>query len=141
MLLDKINLFSKSIELKMADICDRFDLTMTDIYILMFLENSDDKNAASKKIIETGSNKEEVNRSINNLVKRGYIKAWYPNDEIDNINLKLGDSSRYVVSLISESREDYLRVILEGFDQSERDLLSDYMKRIVTNIYNNMKKK
>ena len=124
----------------MADICDRFDLTMTDIYILMFLENSDDKNAASKKIIETGANKEEVNRSINNLVKRGYIKAWYPNDEIDNINLKLGDSSRYVVSLISESREDYLRVILEGFEQSERDLLSDYMKRIVTNIYNNMKK-
>ena len=59
----------------------------------------------------------------------------------DNINLKLGDSSRYVVSLISESREDYLRVILEGFEQSERDLLSDYMKRIVTNIYNNMKKK
>ena len=55
--------------------------------------------------------------------------------------MKLGDSSRYVVSLISESREDYLRVILEGFEQSERDLLSDYMKRIVTNIYNNMKKK
>ena len=141
MLLEKINLFSKSIELKMEDICDRFDLTMTDIYILMFLENSDDKNAASKKIIETGSNKEEVNRSINNLVKRGYIKAWYPNDEIDNINLKLGDSSRYVVSLISENREDYLRVILEGFAQSDRDLVSDYMKRIVTNIYNNMKKK
>ena len=35
MLLEKINLFSKSIELKMADICDRFDLTMTNIYILM----------------------------------------------------------------------------------------------------------
>lgn len=141
MLLEKLNLFSKSIEMKMVDICDRFDLTMMDIYVLMFLENSEDKDIASKTIIESGANKEEVNHSITKLANRGYIRAWYPNGEPDNIKLKICSSASYITSLINEAREDYLKVVLKGFDDNEKEALSSYIKRIIINIYDNTKKK
>lgn len=112
------------------------DINNTQINILMFINESNEKSMSEISLM-TGLEKSSFTRSVDYLVKNGFITKNSPDNDRRKINLSLTNKGLKSVKLIQKDFDDYLDSLISDFSEDEKneffeslDVISKYMNKI-----------
>lgn len=114
-------------------ICSKYNLTMTEMLVLLFLATNTCYNTASDIVEKLKITKSHVSASVRDLSERGYLHGNYEGDNRRTIHLHLCDKSSEIIKEGKRVQEEFLTVISRGFTEEEKKKFRDYIKRINDN--------
>ena len=121
-------------------VCKKYNLTESEILILLHLAKLPKDNTATDIVDKQRLKKSVVSVSIKDLQKMGLLTCAYSDDNHRSIHLKLTDEAKKIVKEASKIEDEYFKIVTKGFDNQDKQMFNDYLKRISENI-NSYKKK
>lgn len=117
-------------------VCRKYDLTDSEILILDYLAHHHKRVTATDIVGKQGLKKAIVSVSLKDLEKRGLVDATHSEDDHRSIYLELTDTSKGIIRETKKIEHEYLQIILEDFDDEEKEQFKKYVRRITDNIDN-----
>ncbi len=115
-------------------VCRKYDLTDSEIMILLFLSDKPDRDTATDIVIERRIKKSVVSASLKELQDRGLISGYYLEGNHRSLHLKVNESASEIVSEAKKAREDCYDLLTEGLDRKEKNDFRSYLKIVNENI-------
>lgn len=113
------------------------DINRTQINILMIINENNEKSMSEISRM-TGLEKSSFTRSVDYLVKSGFISRNPPDNDRRIIKLSLTKKGARTASLIRKDFDSYLESLISRFSDNEKkeflkslDVVSEYMNRII----------
>ena len=117
-----------------APVCQKYGLTHMEFVVLMFLANNPGFDTAAQIVRFRRLTKSHVSLAVRALLERGFLIGVDGVDDRRTIHLSLTEDAEEIVAMGRQTQQQFVKVILEGFSQEERDLISQFMVRIDQNI-------
>lgn len=119
-------------------VAERFGLTYMEFTLILFLANNPEYRRASDAVENLGMAKSHVSMTIRSLEKKGLItKVCDSGDKRASI-LELSDKARPIVDAGHRAQDEYILAVMEGLNDSERNLAESLMERIERNVRNRL---
>ena len=118
-------------------ICEKYDLSSTELTILAFLAEHPEADTAKDILLFIPITKSHVSMKLRSLEEKGYITGEYRNGNRRTIHLSLSDKAQSVISEVLIVKEEFQQLLLKGFSKKERDEFADFIDRIFNNLRNN----
>lgn len=102
------------------------DISVNDLHIIHIISLNDNITSSqiSKKIMLT---KATLTRSIDKLVRLGYVKRFYNKNDRRIINLKLSNRGKLLYRLHNKDNKKYIDMLLDGLSKDEKE---EFLSRI-----------
>lgn len=117
-----------------APVCQKYGLTHMEFVVLMFLANNPGFDTAAQIVRFRRLTKSHVSLAVRALLERGFLIGVDGVDDRRTIHLSLTEDAEDIVREGRETQQQFVKVILNGFSQEERDLIAQFMVRIDQNI-------
>lgn len=117
-------------------ICAKYNLTMTEMVVLLFLAKNAGFDTASDIVKNLKIAKSHVSVSLRDLEERGYVEGCYKGKNHRTIHLKLCENSFKIIEDGKNVQKEFIDVLLKGFSVDEKSSLKSYIKRINDNANN-----
>lgn len=114
-------------------VLSRYGLTMTEMVILLYLDKHGPGATAADIVERLRITKSHVSASVRDLTERGLLRGSHTGGDHRAIHLRLCGEGARVAAEGRGVQEEYLAVLLEGFDSAEREALRSYMQRMNRN--------
>ncbi len=124
-----------------GEVCVKHKLTRMELDILLFLANNPRYDTATDIVEIRYLSKSQVSASIKLLEERGYIRKEYSRDNRKTAHLKTGSAASGIIADGREAQEQFLAIMLEGFEPEEMASMKRFFERIEENIDNYLKEK
>ena len=111
-------------------LCAKYRLTMTEMVILLYPDKHGPGGTAADIVERLKITKSHISTSVRDLTQRGYLRGSHAGNDHRAIHLRLCGEAGQVAREGRRVQEEFLRVLLDGFDGAEREALHSYMKRI-----------
>lgn len=111
----------------------QYGLTMTEMVILLYLDKHGPGATAADIVERLRITKSHISASVRDLTERGYLRGSHTGGDHRAIHLRLCGEGARIAAEGRRVQEEYLAVLLEGFDSAEREAFRSYMKRINRN--------
>jgi DNA-binding MarR family transcriptional regulator len=115
----------------------RLDINNTQTNILMLINENNEKSMSEISLM-TGLEKSSFTRSVDYLVKNGFITRISPENDRRKIKLSLTDKGIKAAKMIKNDFDDYLDSLISDFSEKEKDeffesltTISKYMNKIL----------
>lgn len=118
----------------MTPVCERYDITQTELAVLLFLENNPQLDTATDIVEKHWITKSSVSTAARVLQERGFITGEFIGGNHRSIHLKVCDSARKVIEDGKAAQKLFLSIMTDGFSSEEKQNLSAYLIRINQNI-------
>lgn len=118
----------------MLPVCEKYDLTQTDLIILLCLDGSPEKDTATEIISMRKLTKSAVSASVRSLQERGLISGGYRNGNHRSVHLKLQEAAAPIIQDGLTAQTRFLKVLLDGFSPEETEQFQGYFNRVKENI-------
>lgn len=112
-------------------------INTTQTFILMFVNENSEKSMSEISSM-TGLEKSSFTRSVDYLVKNGFITRNYPEHDRRKIKLSLTNKGRKAAGLIQRDFDQYLDSLISHFSKKEKEefyallpVLSKYIHKII----------
>ena len=130
------NLFvARDLYTKMFDcLCEEYGLPLSEIMILLFLANNPECDTAKDIVKNLKLAKSHVSVCVRNLEEKGYIKGSFSGSDHRAIHLSLCEKAGPVVKTGRRSIDSFRSVVMNGFDEDEREQFKSYLRRVTGNI-------
>ena len=115
-------------------VCKKYDLTDSEIMILLFLNDEPEYDTASDIVKRRKMKKSVVSVSLRDLENRGLIEGYHLEGDRRSLHLKVNESAKEVISEAKQIREDCYDLLTEGLSRKEKDDLRSYLMTISGNI-------
>ncbi len=113
-------------------ICEKYDLTITEIMILLLLDH-EQIDTAKDIAMRFKIAKSHLSTSIRNLEDKGYIYGEYVGKDHRTIHLHLCENASEVVNESSKTYHNFFNVLVKGFDEDEKVQALNYLQRMIEN--------
>ena len=107
-------------------VCDKYDLTGTELIILLFLDDNPPYDTATDIVEKRRLTKSSISMAVRNLEEKGFVVGEYVGRNRRSIHLKLQKSARPVIC--------DGRAAQDGFSEEEKERLKTYFSRVNANI-------
>ena len=114
-------------------ICAKYNLTMTEILVLLFLAKNTGFDTARDIVNNLKIAKSHVSVSLRDLEERGYVEGCYKGENHRTIHLKLCNNSMKIIEDGENVQKEFIDVLLNGFSVDEKSSFKSYIKRINDN--------
>lgn len=114
-------------------ICDKYDITLTEVLVLMYLDKNTSNDTAKDIVSCLKIAKSYVSTSIRDLEERGYIEGNYVGHDHRAIHLKLCESAHSIIEDIHKVKKEMASVIFDGFSIEEKQQFTTYIERMTNN--------
>jgi len=134
-------LIRKSLRAAMRDALGGEELSPNEIEVLVFLRQrrEDDPDNTAREIARVrGRSRSLVSKSVDSLVKRGYIETKQDLDDRRVVRLSLLPRAEDTVEKLAGARERFLNRLCAGITQEEFDAFHAIVKKIEQNVKNNL---
>ena len=118
----------------LGPLCKKYDLTDTQIIILLYLADSNPADTATKIVRSQRLKKPVVSMSIDDLENRGMIESCYRDGDRRSKHLKVLDDARPIIREARKIQDRYYSLLTEGLDEEEKDQLNSCLKKVNENI-------
>ena len=118
----------------MLPVCEKYDLTQTDLIILLCLDGFPQKDTATEIISMRKLTKSAVSASVRSLQERGLISGVHLNGNHRSVHLKLQEAAALIIRDGLTAQEHFFRVLLDGFSAEETEQFQGYFNRVKGNI-------
>lgn len=115
-------------------VCRKYDLTESEILVLLYLANNPKKDTATDIVEVLGLKKAVVSVSIKDLHNRGFINETYHEGNRRSIHLELTEAAADIVKEAKKVENDYYQILVDGFDEEQIKGLKSSFRRIKDNI-------
>lgn len=130
-------LYSKCME----PICEQYQLTRTELDILLFLANNPKYDTAAAIVEVRYLVKSQVSTSIKHLEEKGFLTKQYHTDNRKTIHLSICEAAKPLITDGRHAQENFFSILCDGFTEEEMQLLQDFFFRTLNNINNYLKEK
>lgn len=112
------------------------ELSHNEVELLLFLSNHPVMNTAKEMARCKGISRSLVSKSVDLLLKKGYISAAQDQEDRRKIHLSLEPKAGELVERLQAARQDFIKRIFQGLSQEELTFLSSILQKIRSNLMN-----
>lgn len=116
-------------------VCTEHDLTLIEADIISFLQNNPSKDTAADIVELRMFSKGAVSKAVESLIQKSLLERIPDTEDRRKIHLRLKSQAGPVTESIDEVREEFLKIVLEGFTKEDLDL----HRKLVTRLFENAK--
>lgn len=118
----------------LSPICKKYDLTDSEIVILLFLASEPDGDTATDIVLRQRLKKSVVSVSLRDLQDRGLITSSYLDGNRRSLHLDITDKAKDIVLEARKVQEEYYKILTEGLSSKEKTNLRNYLEVVNDNI-------
>lgn len=133
-LLDFLTAPKKVFELMIDPICEKYDLSCTELSILAFLSEHPEADTAKDILLFIPITKSHASMKLRSLEEKGFLKGEYKNGNRRTIHLSLCEKSDPVIKEVMNVKEEFQEILLKDFSKKEREKFAEFLERIFNNI-------
>lgn len=115
-------------------ICEKHELTISEIQILMYLSNDPLKNTSRDISEKLHMKKSIVSISLKDLQDRGYIHSEHLADNLRSLHSYINEDALKVIEECKNVEKEYEKIVTKGFSKEEKDGFIEMLKRISMNV-------
>lgn len=117
---------------------EKHGLAYMEFTILMFLANNPQYDTAAEIVRYRHLSKSHVSVSVHSLSKKGLISEEYRNNNRKTIHLSVTKNAEIIIRDGRKAQKEFGEILFEGFSETEKKLLSEYIERIDLNVRNSL---
>ena len=118
----------------LGPLCKKYDLTDSELIILLYLEDSNPADTATRIVASQRLKKSVVSVSIDDLEKRGMIESYHEQGDRRTKHLRVMDPAKPVIKEAKKIQERYYDILTDGLSPAEKGQLNEYLKKVNQNI-------
>lgn len=118
----------------LKDICEEYELTLTEAIIISFLHNNPQKNTAADIVELRMLSKGIVSQSVESLIQRSLLQREQDAMDRRKIHLTLMPSAQIITESIEQIQKKFYEEIFAGFSEEDKALFSQIHNRISENV-------
>lgn len=115
-------------------ICKKYGVTITEIQVLLFLNEHEHNNTAKDIGGSLKITKSYVSSAVHDLMRRGYIEGCHEGNDMRSVHLHLRDEAKEIIKESLEVKKRFMRVLLENFSEEEKANLKNSVEKMMGNI-------
>ena len=127
-------------EKQFEEICGRYQITQNEADIIAFLANNPDFDTARDIVEMRMIAKSYISKSVENLIKKGFIVRISDKEDRRIIHLQLTNSSIPIIDDARLKQKEFVETLFVGMDAYEIDTFESLLTKIFdnANMANNM---
>lgn len=118
----------------LKDICEEYELTLTEAIIISFLHNNPEKDTAADIVELRMLSKGIVSQSVESLIQRSLLQREQDAMDRRKIHLTLMPSAQIITESIEQIQKKFYEEIFAGFSEEDKALFSQIHNRISENV-------
>lgn len=133
-ILEDIFLSKELYQTALNSVCCKYNLTHTEMIVLLFLSNNPQLNTATDIVKGRGLTKSSISMAVRTLQDRGLIFGEFADGNHRSIHLYISDSAKPIVKEGQMAQDAFFSILTEGFSKDEIANFKHYFNRISENI-------
>lgn len=121
------------------DIKNKYNLTITEIKILLFLAMNKNKNIAKDMVEDIMIAKSHISISVESLVSKGFVIKLPDEKDKKKIHLVICDNKKHIINEILEKQQNLINSVTKGLSPDEIEELKRLSEKVKINIKNIIK--
>ena len=117
-------------------VCRKWELTRSELDVLLFLHNNPQYNRATDIVALRGMAKSHVSMSVNSLADRGLLNRQFSPTDRRTAHLTLSEQGQSIAREARDHQEQFFGQLYEDVDPEDYLRMQEVMKKIRTNIEN-----
>ena len=127
-------ILKKTFENAFEDIRKKYNLTMNEIILLLYLERNKMKNTARDMVEEIMITKSHISKSVDSLVDKKIITRLQDKDDRKVIHLQITENASKLVKELKKIDESITKKVTKGISKEELAILEKALQKIKENI-------
>ena len=121
---------------QLEPVCEKWDLTRSELDVLLFLYNNPQFNRAADIVVHRGMAKSHVSMSVTNLERRGLLKRHLAPADRRAACLLLTPGGREIAAEGREAQDRFFAQLYQGVTEEEFHLWETITEKVRKNIEN-----
>lgn len=121
---------------KCKKIADKHGVSIMEVAILNFLYNNPDTDTAKDFADFAHISKSCISDAIESLTKRGFLIGKQDAADRRYVHLVIQDTAKDLIRDALAMQQEFFEIVLNGFNESESELLDSLLDRVANNIKN-----
>ena len=118
----------------MMPVCEKYELTYTELTVVMFLANNPSLDTASDIVKYQNLAKSHVSVSVRELEEHGVLSREHRGGDRRTVHLCLTKQAKPIISDAKAAQQKFADAMLSEISEEDRDTLAKILKRIDQNI-------
>ena len=118
----------------MIPICKAYDITFTELSILLFLANNPQYNTATQIVEIRHLAKSHVSTSLRSLEERGFLRREFRGSDRRTVYIVLLPASAKAIADGQEAQKTFFSFLFKDFTDEEKKTFDEMFHRIINNI-------
>lgn len=119
---------------QMEPVCKKWDLTRSEMDVLLFLYNNPGYDRAADIVTRRGMTKSHVSMSVANLADRGLLERRYSPLDRRTAHLRLLEGGKAIAAEAREAQKQFFEQLYTGVSREELALWDSITQRVFENI-------
>ena len=133
---DILNKSQKIYSRQLEPVCKKWDLTRSEVDVLLFLYNNPQYDRAADVATRRGMAKSHVSMSVANLVDRELLERRYSPVDRRTAHLRLLEAGEIIAKEAKTAQEEFFSVLYEGVSAKELNRMAEITQKVFLNIEN-----
>ncbi len=118
----------------LAPVCSKYNMTHTEMIILLFLAKNPQLNTATDVVKGRRLTKSSVSMSVRMLQDKGLVTGGFEDGNHRSVHLNICDVAANIVEEAEKAQDDYFSILSNGFSKEELENFRSYFDRVSDNI-------
>lgn len=118
------------------DVMKRYELTRSELDILLFLYNNPDNDSARDIVEKRGLSKSHASMGIEKLIQKGCIKAKQDKKDKRRYHLYLLESSQPIIKDGLKAQQCFMEILFKDISKEEVECMKHILKQMSENMIN-----
>ena len=133
---DILNQSQKAYGRQMEPVCKKWDLTRSEVDVLLFLYNNPRYDRAADIVTRRGMTKSHVSMSVASLADRGLLERRDSPSDRRTAHLRLLEEGEKIAAEAREAQRQFFAMLYEGVSAEELEMWEKITRKVFENIEN-----
>lgn len=133
---DILSQSQKAYSKQLEPVCKKWDLTRSEVDVLLFLYNNPGYDRAADIVTRRGMAKSHVSLSVANLADREFLFRRYSPEDRRTAHLSLSLAGEEIAAEAREAQKQFFHQLYDGITEQELALWEKITKKVFENIEN-----
>ena len=133
---DILSQSQKAYSRQLEPVCKKWDLTRSEVDVLLFLYNNPDFDRAADIVTRRGMTKSHVSMSVGSLADGGLLERLYSPVDRRTAHLRLLREGERIAEEAREAQRQFFAQLYRGVSQEELEVWNAITQRVCQNIEN-----
>lgn len=131
---DILSQSQKAYSRHLEPVCKKWDLTRSEVDVLLFLYNNPEFDRAADIVTRRGMTKSHVSMSVASLADRELLERRYSPEDRRTVHLRLLEAGTRIAAEARAAQRQFFDTLYEGVSPEELALWDSIVRRVFENI-------